>query len=218
MRNLAAIVALLGVGIVAACSGSGGAAPARCSSAGAENCVGGKTVEACVTTTAEGACASTYYRVGSQTFECSSCTDTACAEKAAAACEGSTVTGVPAGNGTTGNGTNSPLPQGQPSQGQGTGAACQTSSDCPALPCGCSNGTTTSYQGCNNGFCAAECPSNNQPGGGACVVPGGCFCASGVCGFGSQTCCAAPGATGTGSACGTDCDCASGSCVTGQCF
>ncbi len=213
-KVLVGVLAFAGVGLVVACSGTPAGAPARCSSTGVQSCSGGATVEACVTQAPDGACMATYYKVGSQTFECSSCTDTSCAEKASAACVGGgTGTGIGTGIGTgvgTGIGT-----------GSGTsrqGGACQVASDCPSLACGCSNGGTTGYQGCNNGSCATSCPSSNQAGGAACVVPGGCFCASGVCGFGSETCCAAPGIATTGASCNTDCDCASGDCVTGQCF
>jgi hypothetical protein len=186
-----------------ACSSSGGgASPAKCSNSGAATCQGGATVQECITTDSNGTCASTYYTVGSQTFECSSCEDTSCAQKATAAC----LSGPGGG------------PDGGSPTGPGSGAACTTSQTCPTLACSCSSGSSTSYQGCINGACATSCPSPNGAAGAACIVPGGCFCASGTCGFGAETCCASAGATPSGSSCVTDCDCQSGNCTAGQCF
>ena len=206
-RSLFGVLAVL---VTAACSGNpkaGAGGGATCSNAGPGSCEGGSEMKACVTTTSSGACASTYYTVGSQTFECSSCEDTSCAEKAGAACAGGAIT-LP------GVGEDSGAGQATP----GAGGTCSSSQDCPALPCACSDGSSTSYQACTDGVCATSCPSPQGPAGSACFVPGGCFCESATCGFGAETCCATTGTTQSGGACSADCDCQSGNCSVGQCF
>ncbi len=138
--------------------------------------------------------------------------------KSLGSCECGASSDVPPGEGADASSSH-PVSSSSPPAGMtGTGAACSQASDCPELPCACSNGSDTSYQACNNGFCALVCPTPDVPAGGACLIPSGCFCASQGCAFGAETCCASTpvGASGTG--CATDCDCVSGDCVQGSCF
>ena len=84
---------LVGLGLTAGCSSSTspGASAPTCSAYGASTCTGGNALQACVTKNADGSCASLYYTVGTQTFNCNSCTDaTTCASNAVNACIGTT--------------------------------------------------------------------------------------------------------------------------------
>ena len=89
----AASLSLALASIVAGCSGTAtglgaGGSPGTCQSAGA-TCPGGQSIQACVTKDASGNCATAYFAVGGQTFNCASCVDTsACLLSATQACEG----------------------------------------------------------------------------------------------------------------------------------
>lgn len=67
-------------------SSSGGSGQTGCSSSGGA-CAAGGSVQSCMTTDAQGGCASASFVVGSRTFACASCVDcAAAAESAAQAC------------------------------------------------------------------------------------------------------------------------------------
>lgn len=134
------------------------------------------------------------------------------ASSSGASSSGSGLPGSGSGGGSgTGGGGSSAQPGGD-------GPACSSSDDCEPLDCSCSDGSITSYRGCSNGRCETRCPSGDRTGGSSCVVPGGCFCASGACEFSTQLCCASPGTLKSGAACSSDCDCTSGTCSFGKCF
>jgi len=84
--------------------GSGSGVSTNCTPSGLD-CRSGETESACAVID-NGACASTYFTLGAQTFPCVSCDDTtACAQAAAQACTGSSSGGDDAGSPTCTPGT-----------------------------------------------------------------------------------------------------------------
>jgi hypothetical protein len=82
-----AISGLLGLFLAAGCSSS---SKTDCKDVPIAACAGGAKYQYCVTSDSSGNCTAGYYTVGSQTFNCVSCTDlTKCVSDATSACLGS---------------------------------------------------------------------------------------------------------------------------------
>lgn len=93
-------IALAFASLICACGGfvlgcsNGSSKAAKCSASSSVTCTNGAAVQACVTTNADGTCASEYYSVGSQAFACTSCADCSHAvQSAVQACGGGSIDG-----------------------------------------------------------------------------------------------------------------------------
>jgi hypothetical protein len=89
MNSIFAWSALLVMGATFGCSSSSSNATS-CPNSGA-SCPNGEAIQACMTKSSDGSCSSIYYMVGSQTFNCKSCSAAdrqTCASQAAMSCTG----------------------------------------------------------------------------------------------------------------------------------